>query len=167
MSLPYSTDTIGDDHNRPTLSALVVTVTVVTGIGVGVFIVFTVMFVASADILHFHRCTKARPLVVLSTLLSNVHLHACMYGCILLSCMRPNAGTRPTHSPAEKDCSLTVNPAYQNHTLAGRPHLSPSADTQEPDLNMEDNPSLYVLRITCKAPEDADTAHEYETVVNC
>ena len=75
------------------------------------------------------------------------------------------SGTSPTHSPAERDCGLTVNPAYQIHTLPKSPHLPLSTDTQEPDLEMEDNP-LYVLQITCRAPEDTDTAHEYETVVD-
>ena len=67
--------------------------------------------------------------------------------------------TNSTHSPAERDCNLTVNPAYQIHRLPKGPHLPSSSDTQEPDLNMEDNP-LYVLQITCKEPEDIDTAHE-------
>ena len=46
-----------DEHNRPTSSALV---TVVTGIGVGVFVVFTVMLLLLSSYKLFHRCTKAR-----------------------------------------------------------------------------------------------------------
>ena len=113
----WTTDTMGDDHNRPISSALV---TVVTCRGWYWSLYCFRSNVASAIILqtpsYIHQSTYVScPFHTIS----KVHLHAGkgsievhMYvitGMFI-------SGTSPTHSPAERDCGLTVNPAYHIHT---------------------------------------------------